>query len=403
MPFSALVNLGPVIGSGISGQNVSISGCTGASCGSGCTPLVSAQAVSSFPKQISISDDNVVSLFVRVDGGSCAGTTQCITITTGTPSPTPTATSVGPTPTATAVQPTPTATPLQPTPTATPLQPTPTSTPVPPTPTPTSTSAPTDCNIVGTASVSPGTPTQFGQIILQSTGRIMNLSVFGGASTGSSSSLTLTVTGSGPTPNPVPNSVTITASAYQSTQGTLTLPIAGTYNYTLTISANGTSGNNGSFSCGNPYIAPTATPVPPTATPSACVDGVGFEVDVAGQVRYVTCAGITEYVTLGTGPQFISGCIQNNSLFSTGAQISQVSYGSPCVVSPTPTPTSTPPTELEPTPTLEQTQWCYTYNNTFTQQTQTYGPFGSQQECQTASNNAGHFAICYQCIGGAQN
>jgi hypothetical protein len=71
------------------------------------------------------------------------------------------------------------------------------------------------------------------------------------------------------------------------------------------------------------------------------VDSVVFEVDSAGEVRYVTCEGITEYVTFGIGPQAINECIENNSLFALSATISFVSYGSPCVV-PTPTPTATP-------------------------------------------------------------
>jgi hypothetical protein len=98
MAFSATVNLG-TIGSDIVGQTVSISGCTGVdtlgNC-TGCTPMVSAQAVSSFPKTISNIDDTYVSLFVKVDGGPCVGTTQCISITTvditATPTLTPTIT-----------------------------------------------------------------------------------------------------------------------------------------------------------------------------------------------------------------------------------------------------------------------------------------------------------------------
>ncbi len=129
MSFSASVDLG-TIGSGITGQTVSISGCTGTSCGSGCSSLVTSQAVSGFPKTITGITDNVVSLFVKVDGGSCSGTTQCISISglpgaiatptpTATATATPTPTSSGtPTPTATAT-PTPTAT-ATPTPTATP-------------------------------------------------------------------------------------------------------------------------------------------------------------------------------------------------------------------------------------------------------------------------------------------
>lgn len=221
MAFNALVNLGTV-GEDITGSTVSISGCTGASCGSGCTSLVTGQSVSSFPKTLSGITDTVVSLYVKVDNGQCSGTTQCIGITfvtgaTATPTATPTNT---------------------------------------PTPTPTATPGPT-----ATA-----------------------------------------------TPTP-------------------------------TVS---------------PTATPTNTPTPtPTATSSPCANGVSFEVDSAGQVRYVTCAGITEYVTFGIGPQTISGCIENNSLYALGATISQVSYGSPCVA-PTATPTATP-TPLPPVVTFSST------------------------------------------------
>lgn len=98
MAFNASVNLGTV-GNGITGQTVSISGCTGASCGSGCTSLATSQTVSSFPKTITGIPDGTVSLFVKVDGGDCVGTTQCISIT-GIPGATPTPTSTA-TPTST--------------------------------------------------------------------------------------------------------------------------------------------------------------------------------------------------------------------------------------------------------------------------------------------------------------
>jgi len=99
MAFNASVNLGTV-GNGITGQTVSISGCTGASCGSGCTSLATSQAVTSFPKTLTGIPDNVVSLFVKVDGGDCSGTSQCISITGipgATPTPTTTSTTVNPT------------------------------------------------------------------------------------------------------------------------------------------------------------------------------------------------------------------------------------------------------------------------------------------------------------------
>lgn len=106
MAFNASVNLGTV-GNGITGQTVSISGCTGPSCASGCSSLATSQAVSSFPKTISGIPDGTLSLFVKVDGGDCSGTNQCISITGlpgATPTPTSTATptsTIGATPTST--------------------------------------------------------------------------------------------------------------------------------------------------------------------------------------------------------------------------------------------------------------------------------------------------------------
>jgi hypothetical protein len=136
MAFNASVNLGTV-GNGITGQTVSISGCTGASCGSGCTSLATSQAVTSFPKTLTGIPDNVVSLFVKVDGGDCSGTTQCISITgiPGiTPTPTTTSTTVNPT-----ITPTTTTTPTTVDPTITPTT---TTTTVNPTITPTTTITP---------------------------------------------------------------------------------------------------------------------------------------------------------------------------------------------------------------------------------------------------------------------
>ena len=181
MSYSATVNLGTV-GSDITGQTVSISGCTGASCGSGCTSLVTSQGVYGFPKVITGIPDNVVSLFVKVDGGSCAGTTQCITVTGGgVATPTPTITST---------------------------------------------------------------------------------------------------------------------------------------------------------------ITPTMTITP---TSPACVTSVQFEVDSAGDVRYVDCCGNTIYLTFGIGPQVINDCLQYGSLFAVGATISNVSYSvTSCVCPPPSTPTPTP-------------------------------------------------------------
>lgn len=92
MAFTALVDLGTV-GSDISGNTLSISGCTGASCGSGCSSLVTSQNVNDFPKSITGIPDGVVSLYISVDNGPCAGSNQCIDIDLGTtPTSTPTST-----------------------------------------------------------------------------------------------------------------------------------------------------------------------------------------------------------------------------------------------------------------------------------------------------------------------
>jgi hypothetical protein len=99
MAFNALVDLG-TIGSQITGQTVSISGCTGADCTGVCTSLVTSQNVVDFPKTLASIPDNVVSLHVFVNSGECSGTTQCINIVVPTNTPTPTATAT-PTPTPT--------------------------------------------------------------------------------------------------------------------------------------------------------------------------------------------------------------------------------------------------------------------------------------------------------------
>jgi len=154
--INVYVDLGTV-GTGVSGQTVSISGCTDFSCDGTKTALSPAQYnVNDFPQVLSIPD-TAKSLFLMVNSGVCSGTTQCITgitlTTTTTPTPTPTVTpniDVTPTPTATSITPTSTPTPTAtstgvPPPTSTPTStptPTATSTGVPPptsTPTPTAT------------------------------------------------------------------------------------------------------------------------------------------------------------------------------------------------------------------------------------------------------------------------
>jgi len=99
-------------------------------------------------------------------------------------------------------------------------------------------------------------------------------------------------------------------------------------------------------------VAPTTTTLAPTTTTTtqACVTSVSFEVDSAGDVRYVDCCGNTIYLTFGIGPQVINDCLQNGSLFGVGATISFITYGSTgcnCVTTTTtltPTTTTVAPT-----------------------------------------------------------
>jgi hypothetical protein len=221
------VNLGTV-GTGISGQTVSISGCTASSCGGTKTALSPSQYnVNDFPQVLSIPD-TAVSLFLMVNSGACSGTTQCISVSTVTPTPTVTIT-----PTQTI------------------------------TPTPGATTTPTPTR----------TPTQ-----------------------------------------------------------TITPTIGATVTPTLTITPTRT-----------PTLTPTLTITPTqTITPTTgCVTSVQFEVDSAGQVRYVTCCGVTEYVDFGIGPQVINDCLQIGSLFAVGASISSITYGATSCTCVTPTPTVT--------------------------------------------------------------
>ena len=100
-----------------------------------------------------------------------------------------------------------------------------------------------------------------------------------------------------------------------------------------------------STSTPTPTPTMTATPTPTPTPTSNCVTSVQFEVDLGGQVRYVDCCGNTEYANVGAGPEVINDCIQNGSLYSVGASIRDISYGSTpcsCVSTPTSTPTSTP-------------------------------------------------------------
>jgi hypothetical protein len=147
-----------------------------------------------------------------------------------------------------------------------------------------------------------------------------------------------------PTPTPFPEpTVTSTPTATPTSTPTVTPTPFPEPTVTSTPTATPTS---------TPTVTPTATPIP------ECVTSVSFEVDSAGEVRYVTCCGITTYITFGIGPQVINDCLQYNSLFATSASISFVSYGTTgCgCITPTPTPTATvtptPTSTPSPTPTL---------------------------------------------------
>jgi hypothetical protein len=95
-----------------------------------------------------------------------------------------------------------------------------------------------------------------------------------------------------------------------------------------------------------PTLPPTTPPtLPPTATPIPCVTSASFEVISGGQIRYVDCCGVTEYMNVGAGPEVINGCIENGSVYALSATIETVTYGTtPCTCPATPTP-------LPPTPT----------------------------------------------------
>ncbi len=241
MAFNASVNLGTV-GKGITGQTVSISGCTGPSCASGCSSLATSQAVSSFPKTLTGIPDGTLSLFVKVDGGDCAGTNQCITIA-GIPGATPTPTN---TPTSTVgVTSTPTST-GTPTNTATPTI-TPTST-ITATPTATQSDGPI-CYFTQTGTGIPlsGGGSSTSGLIKVTTGTINVWAKYNsaGSSSGTASfSLTIGgVTATGGFTITSPGQVGYTNSG-GSNNLTYIVLTPGTYQYTLTKSDNLTSGNN---------------------------------------------------------------------------------------------------------------------------------------------------------------
>ena len=119
-----------------------------------------------------------------------------------------------------------------------------------------------------------------------------------------------------------------------------------------------TTGGGGATNTPTPTGTPTPTPtvtvtptptITPTPTPE-CVISVGFEVDSAGDVRYIDCCGTTVYETFGIGPQVINDCLQYGSLFQVGATISFINYSASSCSCEAPTP-------LTFTATVDNTQY----------------------------------------------
>jgi len=123
-------------------------------------------------------------------------------------------------------------------------------------------------------------------------------------------------------------------------------------------------------------LAPTTTTLAPTTTTTypPCVTSVLFEVDTAGDVRYVDCCGNTIYLTFSIGPQAITDCMEYGSLFAVGASISSIIYNTTactCVTTTTTTtvaPTTTTSTTEAPTTTTTTAActtlyWSYTETN----------------------------------------
>ena len=137
---------------------------------------------------------------------------------------------------------------------------------------------------------------------------------------------------------------------------------------------------NGYGPCCSPVCPTTTTTLAPTTTTTttqaptttttfpACVTSVSFDVDSAGDIRYVDCCGNTIYITFGIGPQVITDCMQYGSLFAVGASISSISYNTTaCTCPPTTTTTTVAPTTTTTTvaPTTTTTQareldWSFT-------------------------------------------
>ena len=106
----------------------------------------------------------------------------------------------------------------------------------------------------------------------------------------------------------------------------------------------------------------TSSTTTTTLPPIECVQSVSFEVDSAGTVTYINCCGdpITNFFSIG--PQVINACMQDGSLFGSGATISSIVYSaSTCdCTTTTSTSTTTSSTTTTTTPTTATLQWDFT-------------------------------------------
>ena len=393
MPFNATVNLGTV-GSDITGQTVSISGCTGTSCGDVCTSLATLQAVSSFPKVITGIPDNVVSLFVSVDGGPCVGTTQCISVTQVETTPTPTPTiNASPTPT-----PTPTIN-ASPTPTPTPIQGASSGC-----VTMTQSESYTQINCLGQGPYNV-TTTRVTATLAEISSVNVTVRVNGTINYcyGTSGIQTYDIT---ITAGSLSNYVDITTSSYVDCgQGSCiieTITIDGyeslTSNYTI---------------CNEVIPTPTPTPTPFIAYCYEIIIPTDMFTDINNnklRVAYQKYGGTPaefnydEYFDSGeNSPSYtIKVCSISEPVFTYGSSGGYFNADGLITVNGGTVTCSTSidcggndPSPIIPTPTASVGgSYCYDY------QSVVYGPFETLQDCTNAINNSGHIGSCYECIAG---
>lgn len=422
MPFNATVNLGTV-GSDITGQTVSISGCTNTSCGSGCTSLATSQAVSSFPKIITGIPDNVVSLFIRVDGGPCVGTTQCIAVTQVGTTPTPTI-NASPTPTPTiGASPTPTLTPTigaSPTPTLTPNFPGCGDT-------ISDTYAPSNYTIqTKLLDLSEATNGDTITVSYTANDRPNKFSIYGNGSLVASSlwagsDPAMGTTYNGPwTGNPIDSDGTgsFTFTYVVGTSYELRVEVGGA-NPNATPTPNPSDAWSVTISCST--VVPTPTPtrtLTPTPTPfiaycyeiiiptSLFTDISGNKLRVAYQKYGGTPAEFNYDLYEDSGqnsPSYtINVCSISEPQFTYGSSGGYFAADGLLTVNGGTVTCSTSadcggndPVLIIPTPTASVGgSYCYEY------QSVAYGPFETLQDCNNAINNNGHIGSCYECIAG---